>query len=216
MLQKKNKILSILKKTYERFLKIRGHPREIGLGFAMGIFVGMTPSLGFQTAIVIFFAALLKWNKVSAIMGVWITNPLTAPFVYGVNYVVGAKLLGIKKAYVFTEALSLGTISKMLQKAPEILWALILGGVILGLPLAVAGYFFAYSVVQRYQEGIKIKLARQKEKLAARRKRRRGKAMKKIKNKKWPYPPGKPVTTENQTNALKDREKKATPPHHEP
>ena len=149
-------------------------------------------------------------------MGVWITNPLTAPFIYGVNYVVGAKLLGIKKAYVFSETLSLETIIKMIQKAPEILWALILGGIILGLPLAVAGYFFAYSVVQRYQEGIKIKLAHQKEKLAARRKRRRGKVMKKIKSKKWLYPSAKPVTKENQTNTLKDRGKKATPPHHEP
>ena len=211
-----NKLLSILKKTYERFLKIRGHPREIGLGFALGIFVGMTPSLGFQTAIVIFFAALLKWNKISSIMGVWITNPLTAPFIYGVNYVVGAKLLGIKKVYGYTEELGLTTIAKMMQKAPDILWSLILGGVILGLPLAVAGYYFAYSVVQRYQEGIKIKLAQQKEKLAARRKRRRGKVTKKIKRKKWLYPSVKPVTKKNQTNELKDRVKKATPPHFEP
>ena len=30
-----------VRKTYERFLKIRGTPKEIALGFALGLFVGM-------------------------------------------------------------------------------------------------------------------------------------------------------------------------------
>jgi uncharacterized protein (DUF2062 family) len=37
--------------------------------------------MGFQIAIGVFIAALLKWNKIAAAVGVQVTNPLTAPFI---------------------------------------------------------------------------------------------------------------------------------------
>ena len=161
-----NKVLTSLKKGYRRFLKIRGHPNEIALGLALGLFVGMTPSMGFHTAIGVFFAALFKWNKISAAVGVWITNPLTAPFIYGVNYFIGAKLIGLKKVYLLSDAHGFTKIYQIMLKAPEIFWALTIGGIVLGLPLAIVGYYFSYSVVQKYQDDIKEKLAKSKEKLA--------------------------------------------------
>jgi len=165
-----------LKKIYERFLRIRGRPREIALGFALGLFIGMTPSIGFQMAIAAFLAALFKWNKFSAAIGVWITNPLTAPFIYSINYLIGARLLEIKRGYSLTSEISIAGMSHLLHKAPEILWALILGGAILGLPLAVAGYYFSYSAITRYQERIKETIARRRERLAIKRKIRRKRA----------------------------------------
>jgi uncharacterized protein (DUF2062 family) len=81
------------KKIYERFLKIRGRPREIALGFALGLFIGMTPFMGIQMASAAFLAELFKWNKFSAATGAWITNPLTAPLIYSINYLIGARLL---------------------------------------------------------------------------------------------------------------------------
>jgi len=168
-----------LKKIYERFLRIRGHPREIALGFALGIFIGMTPSMGIQMAIAVFMAALFKWNKFSAATGVLITNPLTAPLIYSINYVIGARLLELKRGYSLTPEISIGGMSHMLHNAPEIFWALILGGVILGLPLAVAGYYFCYSAITRYQEPIKETIAKQRERLAIKGKIRRKEANKK-------------------------------------
>ncbi|MDY6791508.1 MAG: DUF2062 domain-containing protein [Thermodesulfobacteriota bacterium] len=174
-----NKVLIALKKGYRRFLKIRGHPNEIALGLALGLFVGMTPSMGFHTAIAVFLAALFKWNKISAAVGVWVTNPLTAPIIYGVNYFIGAKLIGLPKAYLLSEAHGFTRIYKIMLKAPEIFWALIIGGIVLGLPLAVAGYYFSYSVVQKYQDDIKQRLARSKEKLAQKKEMRIRKKMEK-------------------------------------
>ena len=37
-------VYKIIQMPYKRFLKIRGEPREIALGFALGLFVGMTPT----------------------------------------------------------------------------------------------------------------------------------------------------------------------------
>jgi uncharacterized protein (DUF2062 family) len=40
------------------------------LGFAFGIFIGMTPTMGIQMPIAVFIAALIKWSKISAAFGV--------------------------------------------------------------------------------------------------------------------------------------------------
>jgi len=164
--QSKNIIARTFKKGFDRFLKIRGNPREIALGMALGIFVSMTPFIGLHTVIAIFFAALFKWNKISAALGVWVTNPFTAPFIYGITYFTGKLCLGIEKIPKLNADLSYSKIITMLQKTPEILLVLIVGGIVVGLPLAFFGYYFSYSAISRYQEGIRRKLAGRRKKKA--------------------------------------------------
>lgn len=65
-----NRLVSISKRAYERLLKIRGEPNQIALGFALGLFVGMSPTMGFQIVVAVSLAALLKWNKISTAIGV--------------------------------------------------------------------------------------------------------------------------------------------------
>lgn len=65
-------------KIYERSIKIRGNPREIALGFALGVGIGFSPIMGFQMVLAVLAAAMLKWNKIAAVAGVQVTNPLTA------------------------------------------------------------------------------------------------------------------------------------------
>ena len=38
-----------------RFIRLRGQPDEIAKGFALGIFIGMTPTLGFQMVLAVIF-----------------------------------------------------------------------------------------------------------------------------------------------------------------
>jgi len=156
--KKDNLVLRSLKKAYTRFLKIRGNPRDIALGFALGLFIAMTPTMGFQMAIAVFFAALLKWNKISAIAGVWVTNPLTAWFIYSFSYYIGSRIYGLKKLHTIPEAVDSTVIYKFFLKAPEVFIALIIGGIILGIPLALIGYYFSHSVIKKYQEDIHIKI----------------------------------------------------------
>ncbi|OQX22980.1 MAG: hypothetical protein BWK80_28380 [Desulfobacteraceae bacterium IS3] len=160
--KKTGRFYAWLKKAYDRLITVRGQPREVALGFALGIFIGASPTMGFQMPIAVFFAAILKWNKISAAMGVWITNPITAPFFYGFTYLVGAKILGLGNMTGVTD--NIDSVSEILSKAPEIVWSLIIGGVVVGLPLAVASYYFCYSAVRKYQNDLKAKLMKQKEK----------------------------------------------------
>lgn len=155
----------MIRRIYERFVKIRGRPREIALGFALGIFIGMTPTMGIQMPIAVFFAALLKWSKISAGFGVWITNPLTSPFIYGITYIVGAKLLGLKVKMTLPEDFSWSIVKELLENAPVIFGAMTIGGILIGFPLAVLNYYLSFAAVNRYQQRIKDKLATQKARL---------------------------------------------------
>jgi uncharacterized protein (DUF2062 family) len=171
-----------LRKAYYRFLKIRGNPREIALGFALGLMVGMTPFMGLHTAIAVSLAALFKWNKFSAALAVWISNPLSAPVLYSMTYYTGVRVLFIEDGYKLPLTFDLDALLYTLRSAPEIIGILLVGGIVLGLPLAALGYYFALQAIVEYRESIQRKIEAQKARLSQKlkgTKRRKGKNKKK-------------------------------------
>ncbi len=176
-----NRLQNLWRKAYERFLKIRGTPHEIAFGFAIGLFVGMSPTMGVQMPIAIFIAALLKCNKVSAAAGVWISNPFTAPVLYGMTYFIGAQLTGIQNSFHLSGDLDFHFLFEVLLNMPEILWALVIGGAITGVPIAIIGYYFSFSAVNRYQENIKPQIAKQKERFVIRKAQKKSRRTKRKK-----------------------------------
>lgn len=140
-----------LGRAYERFIKIRGNPHEISLGVGVGFFVGMTPFLGVHVVLAVFLAALFKWNKIAAGIGAWITNPITVPFIYGLNWYLGAKITGIELTQIVPGNFGAGELMDLMKNGPEILWTLFVGGMITGLPLSVAGYFLTRFALRRFR-----------------------------------------------------------------
>ncbi len=63
-------------------------PRGVAIGLACGVFFGILIPFG-QMLVAILVAALLRGNLFLAAVGTFVTNPLTAPFVY-----LGAHRLG--------------------------------------------------------------------------------------------------------------------------
>ena len=149
-----------IKIAYSRFLKIRGEPRQIARGLALGTMVGMTPFMGLHTVIAVFLAALCKWNKLSAAVGVFITNPITAPFIYPITYLVGKTFIGASSIPLIDKSLSFDTIFSLIKNSPLILVDLLAGGIITGLPLSIAVYFVALKTVENYRRKVKPELRR--------------------------------------------------------
>ncbi len=174
-------LLDSLTKAYRRFLKIRGNPNEIAFGFALGLFVGMSPFLGLQTAMAIFFAAIFKWNKISAAVGVWISNPVSAPIIYSVTFYIGSYLIGIKGPPNPAEEVGF-SILNMLLKTPEIIGAMTIGGIVTGVPVSIIGYYLSFTAVSKYQKGIREKLLKRKQRTEN--KTRSKRSLKKRKKKK--------------------------------
>ena len=65
---------------------------SIAMGLALGIFIGVLPTFGFQMIPALALSLRFKINKLAAAAGVWVTNPLTVIPIYSFNYWVGANL----------------------------------------------------------------------------------------------------------------------------
>jgi uncharacterized protein (DUF2062 family) len=137
---------------YDRFIKLKGAPREIALGFALGLLIGMTPFFGVHFVSSILLASLLGWSKIAAIVGMNVTNVVTAPLIYPVNYWVGLKLVGFSREIDWSVGLNVTDFLSLMRQSPLILVDLSIGGMILGIPLAVGGYFIAFRIVRNYRK----------------------------------------------------------------
>lgn len=85
----KKKAKSLYRRFTDWLIAHTGTPHTIALGFAVGIFVALTPTVGFQMILGALFAHLLGANRLIAAALAWITNPLTIVPIYYFNYQVG-------------------------------------------------------------------------------------------------------------------------------
>jgi uncharacterized protein len=72
-------------------------PTKISIsgGLAVGIFIALTPTIGVQMILSIMAAYFLRVNIPAAIAACWITNPLTAPVIFPLQYKLGTWLSGV-------------------------------------------------------------------------------------------------------------------------
>ncbi len=128
-----------LKEFHQRFLSLRGEPRAVALGMALGVFVGVTPTIPFHTLLIVAFGLILRWNIASAYLGSWlISNPLTIPIFYYAQYEIGTFCLGTGKTGLVLADYSLVSLA---SAGWQILCPLLLGGLITAPLFAVPVYF---------------------------------------------------------------------------
>jgi uncharacterized protein (DUF2062 family) len=142
---------------YYRFVRFHGSPEQVAWGTALGLFVAMSPTMGFQMAIAIPIAAFFRISKLAAAVAVWLTNPATAFFIYLFNYKLGARLLGYPLKADF---LSNPSWESFWRAGTHAVFSLTLGGIITGVIIALPGYFVALAMVRTARE--KARQLRQK------------------------------------------------------
>jgi uncharacterized protein (DUF2062 family) len=115
---------------------------------ALGVFVGVTPTVPFHTVAVLFLAPLLRVSPVTALMGIFIMNPITMAPLYFAAYKIGVILLLQQTPLNFPESLDCYSILNLLWRGGL---ALQLGGLIIAVPPAILSYFLTLWVVLRYR-----------------------------------------------------------------
>jgi uncharacterized protein len=145
----KERLKRSLAKIYQRFLKLRGDPHAIAMGLALGVFVGMSPLMGLHSVIAITVAAVFKWSKIATLIGVFVTNPLTAPVIYPLTYTLGATILGNPVTIGSSGGLNL---SDIFQSSSTVLTNLFVGGGIIGLAGGAFSYAIALRTIRRYRQ----------------------------------------------------------------
>lgn len=132
--------------------KIDSDPRQIASGYSLGIFIGLMPLVGVKAFIAMGIASVLKWNKLAASIGVFNINPLTAPFFFGLNFVVGKQITGCSLSLDIPAGFSPGFWGELFQNGSELLVTLAIGGVLLGIPFAFIAYHASYYIVTKYRK----------------------------------------------------------------
>ena len=134
-----------LKGFYERFISLKGEPKTIAMGMAMGVFIGVTPTIPFHTALIIVSCLIFRQNIASAILGSWIiSNPLTIPLFYVSEYKLGRYLLRSDHfQIVFTDY----SIWNVVSMGWRVVVPLLTGGIIVALFFALPAYFITYRLV---------------------------------------------------------------------
>ncbi len=91
--EKKSKRRLTPREFLRTILMLDDTPHSIALGTAIGMFIGMTPTVGIQMGLVLIFAFLVRplfsFNKVAAVLTVYISNPFTVAPIYWGCYKLG-------------------------------------------------------------------------------------------------------------------------------
>ena len=155
-----------------RILHINDSPHRIALGLAVGLFTAFSPLVGLHLPIAILLAFLLKANKFTAVLSVWVCNIFTLVLIYYPCYLVGWLVC---RGFGTGEALGPGQVSEMLTGLFSFgnilsvfytshfwieLWKLLkviglelaIGGFILGTAVALIAYFACLGFIEWHRK----------------------------------------------------------------
>lgn len=144
--------LERLKRTFRyislRLVRVGGDPVHVALGFALGVFLGVFPTFGLGIPIALLLSSMFRWNRVSALLGSLVMNPLTTPFFWTLSGSLGAAIFRVDAGKVL-KSVQDGERLRSLTVGAGIYLA---GNVIIALVSAVISYFLAVRAVTLYRK----------------------------------------------------------------
>lgn len=144
---------NFLKRIYEKLIHTDDTPHRISLGFAIGIFYGLFPFVGVIFTIVTAF--LFKANKITALIGCFVTNTWMSAFLILPSVKVGSKIFGLDWQVVWQDMLKYFRMSdvKDIFKAlsSDFIVPSFVGFLVLAFCIAACAYFISLYVVMKYK-----------------------------------------------------------------
>jgi uncharacterized protein len=116
-------------------------------GVAVGLFIGLTPTLGFQTPLMLGASIAMRANFPAAFLVSWINNPFTVAFLY-----LGFHQLGewVMESLPFRFDSLFSGLARWKEDLAEDTLALVIGSLCLAVPVALIGYFLFLYLWRRF------------------------------------------------------------------
>lgn len=148
---------------YLKFLRLQGDPRSIARGVAVGIFIGITPTIPLHTILILSFCLLFRASKVAGILAsILVSNPFTFFIQYYLSWLVGTAifpgLLSWQRLQQVMEVLSAGnsgftgfkeSMSAISSLGVDAITVLVVGGTLLALPFTALSYYYSLKLFIR-------------------------------------------------------------------
>jgi uncharacterized protein (DUF2062 family) len=126
---------------------------KIAAGFALGAFFSMIP-MPFQMIPTLLLGYLTRVNLAASLVGVWISNPLTTPPLFYLQYKIGHAVLGMAAHK------ELDTSKNWLDMLKEAPLAILCGGMITAVVAAAIGYplaLYTWDAITRWVHKSRIR-----------------------------------------------------------
>ncbi|HER62679.1 MAG TPA: DUF2062 domain-containing protein [Desulfobacteraceae bacterium] len=145
-----------------KFIRLRGNPRSLAMGTAVGIFIGISPTIPFHTIAIVGVTLLMRVSTVSALIsGVAVSNPLTMVPQYYLCWFTGNLIFPGRLSWERIKEVLLAVTRQSFMDSMHTLGSLsfdaflvmLTGGLVIGIPAAAAGYFISL----RFFTGIREK-----------------------------------------------------------
>ena len=165
----RNKIKKHFCSLLAKIKRLQGNPHYIAMGMAIGVFIGVTPTIPFHTALAIALAFVLRGSKPAAAIGVWIANPLTIPLFYYASYRVGSVFMGGNPESGFDIGATLHVLESSIPLFEKwelikdffshhlgVACAMLAGSVVLAIIPSIASYFITRKLVAKTYTSVKV------------------------------------------------------------
>lgn len=159
----------INKYYYLRFKRLRGDPKILAGGVAVGVFVGLTPTIPLHTLMVIAFTIITRTSTIAGIISsLAVCNPLTYFPIYYFsaslgNFITPYELNLQSLDAVFVQLTDSGSILDSLTLIGtlgyETIIVMVTGGLILALPFTFASFYLALYFFRNYSGSFKRRRA---------------------------------------------------------
>jgi uncharacterized protein len=142
-----------------RLARLPGTPHSIAGGFAIGAAMCFTPFVGLQLVMSAILAGIIRVSVIASVLGTFVGNPWTFPFIWWLVYTTGTIILGQDSVEALPETLG---IAYVFDNFLDIFLPMLVGSVPIGIIVWLIFYLPLRKLVAGYQ--------------AARRERLKGKA----------------------------------------
>ena len=137
------------RRLIRRLLSLDDSAHAIALGTAIGMFVGMTPTVGIQMMLILAITALTRplfhFNRAAGLLTVYISNPITIVPLYAAFYYVGTLLVEAPMTPAefqvqFEASMDRGWLDPLRFIFAEVAWPMIAGSLVIATVTALPTY----------------------------------------------------------------------------
>ena len=119
-----------------KLIRVKDSQDKLAIGFACGSMVSFSPFIGFHFLLAVIFAYILRGNIVASLIGTFVGNPFTFPFIWIFIYKVGN--IFFKNDQNFSLEL---TFQSLFNQGYDILIPMMIGSLIVSIPIWFISYF---------------------------------------------------------------------------
>ena len=119
-----------------KLVRVKDSQDKLAIGFACGSMVSFSPFIGFHFFLAVIFAYILRGNIVASLIGTFVGNPFTFPFIWIFIYKVG-NIFFKNDQNVSLEL----TFQSLFDQGYDILMPMLIGSLIVSIPIWLISYF---------------------------------------------------------------------------